>query len=94
MADYTITLTETEKKAMEYIAIDVDDWITNASQHRARVAIEEIVAKLIAHCNENDIAIATGEDAQVEQAYTLGVVKTGKQQAEEAESELEARVNE
>ena len=26
--DYTITLTDTERKAMEYIAADVDDWIT------------------------------------------------------------------
>ena len=25
--DYTITLTDTEKTAMEYIAHDVDEWI-------------------------------------------------------------------
>ena len=75
MADYTITLTDTETKAMEYIAVDVDDWITNASQYRARVAIDEIVAKLVEHCNANDIALAVGKDAQVTQAYTLGIVK-------------------
>ena len=27
------------------------------------------------HCNKNSITIATGEDAQVTQAYDLGVVK-------------------
>ena len=72
--DYTITLTDTEKKAMEYIAADVDDWITNAATNRARVAIDEIVAKLVEHCNANDIALAVGRDAQVTQAYDLGVV--------------------
>ena len=43
--DYTITLTEAENKAMEYIATDVNDWITNAVINRARIAIDEIVAE-------------------------------------------------
>ena len=71
--DYTITLTDTERKAMEYIAADVDDWITNAATNRARIAIDEIIAKLVEHCNANDIALAVGRDAQVTQAYDLGV---------------------
>ena len=33
--DYTITITETEKKALETIAINIDDRITNATQNRA-----------------------------------------------------------
>ena len=72
--DYTITLTDTEKKSMEYIAVDVDEWITNAAKNRARIAKEEILALNTEHCNNNSIAIAVGEDAQVTQAYTLGVV--------------------
>ena len=77
--DYTITLTDTEKKSMEYIAADVKDWIDNAATNRARIAKEEIIALNTAHCNTNSIAIAVGEDAQVTQAYTLGVVKTAAQ---------------
>ena len=73
--DYTITLTDTEKKSMEYIAVDVDEWITNAATNRARKAKEEIIDKLVAHCNENSIALAVGEDAQVTQAYDLNVVE-------------------
>jgi hypothetical protein len=73
--DYTITITETQKKAMETIAIDIDDWITNAATARANIAIQEIVAKLVTHCNENEIAMAVGQDAQVTQAYDLGVVE-------------------
>ena len=73
--DYTITLTTTEKKAMETITADVDDWITNAATNRARIAKEEIIADLITHCNANAIAIAIGDDAQVAQAYALGVAE-------------------
>ena len=74
--DYTITLTDTEKKSMDYITTDIDDWITNAAKNRARIAKDEIISLNTAHCNANDIAIAVGEDAQVTQAYDLGVVKT------------------
>lgn len=72
--DYTITLSDMEKKAMETITPDVDDWITNVATNRARIAKEEIIAMLITHCNENNIAIATGEAAQVDQAYALKLV--------------------
>ena len=76
MPDYTITLTDTERKAMEYCAADVDEWITNAATNRARIATEEIIALNTAHCNANGIAIGVGVTAQVEQAYNLGIVTT------------------
>jgi len=72
--DYTITLTDTEKTAMEYIAFDVDNWITNAATNRARIAVEEIIQLNTAHCNANSIAIAVGRDAQVAQALELGII--------------------
>ena len=72
--DYTITVTDTQKKALEYISPDVDEWITNAATNRARQAKDEIIDKLIKHCNANSITIATGEAAQVDQAYSLKVV--------------------
>jgi hypothetical protein len=74
MPEYTITLTDTEQKAMEYCAADVDGWITNAASNRARIAIEEIISLNTAYCNANSVAIAVGVDAQVQQAYDLGVV--------------------
>ena len=73
--DYTITLTDTEKKSMESIAVDVDAWITNAATNRARIAKIEIIDKFVTHCNANSIALAVGEDAQVTQAYDLNVVE-------------------
>ena len=56
------------------------------TENRARKAKDEIIAKLVAHCNANSIAIATGEDAQVTQAYTLGVVKSAADVEAEASS--------
>ena len=76
MPDITVSLTDTENKALEYAAVSVQDWADNALTNRARIAKDEIIAKLVAHCNANDIALAVGEDAQVTQAYDLGVVDT------------------
>lgn len=72
--DYTITLTTTEQKSLEYITPDVDDYITNFSTERARLAKLEIISLLVAHCNANSVALAVGEDAQILQAYELEVV--------------------
>ena len=40
--DYTVTLTEAENKAMEYIVASPQDWIDNAAHNRARKGIDEI----------------------------------------------------
>jgi len=42
--EYTVTLTEVEQKAMEYVALNVQDWITDAVHNRARQAIDEVAA--------------------------------------------------
>ncbi len=76
MPDITVTLTATEQKCLEYDAVSVQDWADNALTNRARIAKEEIISLLVTHCNANDVAIATGEDAQITQAYDLGVVQT------------------
>lgn len=74
MADYTVTLTDTEVKSLETVMVDIDDWITNAATNRARIAKEDILAANMKHCNANGITLATGEDAQVQQAYDLNLV--------------------
>tara|TARA_E500000318_G_C3400682_1_gene149709 strand:- start:22 stop:288 length:267 start_codon:yes stop_codon:yes gene_type:complete len=78
MADITVKLTDTQTKCLEYAAYSVQDWCDNAIHERARIAQEEIIAKLVAHCNANSITIATGVDAQITQAYTLKLIDTLK----------------
>lgn len=73
--EYTITLTDAEKIAMEYIAVDVQEWISNAAKVRASNSIKEIQSLLMNYCNDNEIGIAIGVDAQVQQAYDLGLLE-------------------
>ena len=76
MVTFTSTLTDTENMAMEWCSVSVKDWVDNALHNRARIAMDEIVAINLAHCNANGIAIGVGITAQVEQAYNLGIVTT------------------
>ena len=78
MAEIKVTVTDTQVKCLEYAAYSVQDWCDNAIHNRARIAQDEIIATLVAHCNENSIALAVGKDAQVAQAFELKVVDTAK----------------
>ena len=78
MAEIKITVTDTQVKCLEYAAVSVQDWCDNAVHNRARIAQEEIIAKLVEHCNANSIALAVGTEKQVAQAYELKVVDTVK----------------
>ena len=44
MANYTITLSAAEDKALGFVAVSQNEWIQNAIHERCRLAIEEIVA--------------------------------------------------
>ena len=71
----TITITDTQFKSAEVEMANVQEWIQNAIDVRADIAKKAILEKLIAHCNENEIALAVGEAAQVQQAYDLELVQ-------------------
>ena len=88
MADFTITLTDLETKCMTYVCMDTDEYITNAATVRAGKGLAEIVRLNMAHCNANGITIATGEAAQVDQAFELGIVKTTAQRQKDYEDSL------
>lgn len=42
MAEITITITDAEMKALEYVAVDPVEWITNFTKVRAAAAMQEI----------------------------------------------------
>ena len=88
--DYTITLSDAQVKAMEYISRNPLEWIENAAVARAYVAAREIIQKNTAHCNANGIAIAVGEAGQIDQAYELGVVQTAQVVYDAIEAEIAA----
>ena len=72
---YSVTITDTQDKALSTVTKTNQDWIDNAVNARATAAINDIVAINMAKCNEDGIAIATGVDAQVTQAFDKGYVK-------------------
>jgi hypothetical protein len=87
--DYTITLTEAEAKAMQYVAVDPQDWIDNAVHNRARIAIDEICDLYVKHKLENNQPItATNKPDMVLAAYEEGLVKTAAQRNEEAATQF------
>jgi len=56
--NYTVSLTDAEKKAMEYIAVSVQDWIDNVVTVRAAKATDEIYNMEVARMTA-DPAIST-----------------------------------
>ena len=78
MAEIKVTVSDTQVKCLEYAAYSVQDWCDNAIHNRARIAQNDIIAKLVEHCNANSIALAVGTDKQVAQAFELKVVDTAK----------------
>ena len=75
MSDYIITITSAEEKALKTVMVDVKEWITNSAKVRAGKASKEITEKLLEHCNANNVAIAAGVEAQIDQAYSLKLVE-------------------
>ena len=67
MATYTITLTDAEVKAMEYIAVSVQDWADNALKNRARISMDEIYNIEVERMNADDsiTSIPADKDAVV-----------------------------
>jgi len=76
--DYTITLTDTEKAAMEYVAYDPQDWVENVFKERARIAIEEIVKLAVNKFLEANQTIPGSREEIVAAAYSNGWIQTAK----------------
>ena len=72
---YTVGITTGEYKALQTVMTDQKDWITNAIQNRASIAINDITTKYTQYKIEKGEAItAIGSTAVVEAAISEGVV--------------------
>lgn len=72
---YTVGITTGEYKALEYVMVDQNDWITNAIKNRARIASEEIINLYTQFkINKGEAITAVGTTAVIEAAYAEGVV--------------------
>lgn len=76
MPEIKFNITDTEEKCLNTVMVGIGTWADNAVTNRARIAQDEILSNLLKHCNDNGITMATGVDAQVTQAYAVGVAHT------------------
>jgi hypothetical protein len=81
--DYTITLNETEKLAMEYIAYDVNEWISHVAHHRASIAIEELYRIGVDKYIENGIQVPSTKEEIISGVFQNGWLKSAKQRTDE-----------
>ena len=81
--EYTITLTDTEDKALSYASASQQDWIDNAVHNRCRIAIDEIVKIYTERALDEGIQIPSTREEIVNDAFTRGWVKTVQQRNEE-----------
>jgi hypothetical protein len=86
MAQYTITLSDAENKALGYYAASQEDWINNAVHERCRLAIEEMVSQDITAKLASGQPIA-GSKEEIVLASTL---PSAKQRHEAALAEIAA----
>ena len=72
---YTVGITTAEFLALQNVMVDQQDWIENAIQNRARIAIEEIVNKYTQYkINKGEAVTAIGTTAVIQAAYDEGVI--------------------
>ena len=88
MTTYTIELTDAETKAMEYVALSVQDWADNALQNRARIAMDEIYDAEVARMTEDPTI--TSIPADKEAVVLAADIKSAVVRQAEAEAEMAA----
>ena len=82
---YTVSITDAEKKALEYIALSVQDWIDNAVDNRARIAIDEIYNEEVARMTADpDITTIPADKDAVVLAADIKSAATRQAEAEAA----------
>ena len=88
MTTYTITLTDAEVKAMEYVAFSVQDWADNALQNRARIAMDEIYDTEVARTTADPTI--TSIPADKEAVVLAADIKSAAVRQAESEAEMAA----
>ena len=72
---YTVGITTGEYKALQYVMVDQNEWVTNALKNRARLATDEIVNLYSQFkINKGEAITAVGSTAVIEAAYAEGVI--------------------
>lgn len=85
MPNITITLTDTQLKGLEYVALSPQDWAENAVTNRARIANDEVIQMYTNRALDEGVAIPATRELIVADAFTRGWAKTAAQAQAEAQ---------
>jgi len=88
MPDITITLTDTQYKGLEYVALSPEEWVENAVTERCRIANDEIVNLTVQHCLDNGVQVPATREEIVAYAFDNEIVKTAAVRQAEAEAAM------
>jgi len=86
MTTYTIELNDAEVKAMEFVALSVQDWAENALKNRARIAMDEIYDAEVARMTADPEVISIPADKEA--VVLAAEVKSAATRNAEAEAEM------
>lgn len=89
MPNITVTLTDTQYKGLEYVALSPQEWADNALTNRARIANDEIVNLTVQYCLDNGVQVPATREEIVAYAFANDVVKTAAERQAEAEAAQE-----
>ena len=87
--EYTITLTEAQNKALEFVTYDPQEWIENAVYERCRHAIQQIV-----NLEVERITSQGGEISGTKEDIILAApIKTAKEREEESNRKFQEELS-
>ena len=76
MPSYTVTVTDVQDLALNSQMVGVGTYINKVIESQIVFAQKAIQANLLEYCNTNNVAMAVGIDAQVQQAFDVGIAHT------------------
>ena len=76
MPTYTVTVTDAQDLALNSQMVGVGTYINTVIESQIVFAQKAIQANLLEYCNANGVAMAVGVDAQVQQAFDVGIAHT------------------
>ncbi len=76
MPEIKFDITDHQERCLNTVMVGIGTWADNAVSNRAEIAERVITQDLLSYCNANSISMAAGVEAQVIQAYAVGVAHT------------------
>ena len=76
MPTYTVTVTDAQDLALNSQMVGVGTYINTVIESQIVFAQKAIQTDLLEYCNTNNVAMAVGVDAQVQQAFAVGIAHT------------------